>query len=221
MPRWSAVSKLLWSKIALNRWMTTDKLWNRKAISLSLSHHLTGRRYFSPRSFKNWQDIIIYYYYLPWVDIQLLLLGSQYAKVFHKPISHAARTRAWFHKTSVITTLSNSSHAATTNSWSSPADNGLTVPTKCPVKRKLNATTSTGIDGSADGSNWIRLKKSTVLMNQSQTSENNRQMTTVGNINGIIPSNNCYLLFQQHICQHVTNNILYMLLQTVFWDRSL
>ena len=46
-PRWSAASKLSWSKIALNRWMTTDNLWNRKALSLFLSRHLTGRRSFS------------------------------------------------------------------------------------------------------------------------------------------------------------------------------
>jgi len=31
----------------LNRWMTTDNLRNRKALSLSLSRHLTGRRSFS------------------------------------------------------------------------------------------------------------------------------------------------------------------------------
>ena len=42
---WSASSKLLWSKIALNRWVATDNLWNRKA--LSLSRHLTGWRSFS------------------------------------------------------------------------------------------------------------------------------------------------------------------------------
>ena len=34
-PRWSADSKLSWSKIALNRWMRTHNLWNR---------NLTGRR---------------------------------------------------------------------------------------------------------------------------------------------------------------------------------
>jgi len=40
--------KLLWSKIALNRWMATDNLWNRKALCLS-----------SP----GWTEILLYYYY--------------------------------------------------------------------------------------------------------------------------------------------------------------
>ena len=73
--------KLLWSKIALNRWMTTDNLWNRKALSLFLVTWLGGNP--SPEILQKLTSCLIECLIIIIIIIILVFLFVYYLLLFH------------------------------------------------------------------------------------------------------------------------------------------
>jgi len=107
---------------------------------------------------------------LPWTDNQCLLLGCPSASALRKPVIHAALTRAWFHKTSALSTSSNSISRTSANCRLLMGI-GPRVPAKCPARCKLKATASLAIECCTVGSNFKWLAKSTVVMKHSEASK--------------------------------------------------